>query len=123
MPARSAYRRLRELIMEEVSPGVNRDGSLADVLMENHLDELIDLGLAPPREGLMRDWMYEVEVFRVLKPKVRRQLENLVGERRLRKMYSEETHGRRNWKHRIALYYRVRDGALEAPMGVAERGC
>jgi hypothetical protein len=87
------------------------------VLMKRHGEELVDLGFIPSREGFDRDWAYEGHVYGVLRPKVRHQLENLVAEGRLRKTYELATHGRRNFKHRIALYYRVED---ERSRGAAE---
>ena len=109
MPSRGAYRRLRELVLEEVSSDACRAGSLAYVLMERHGDELVGLGFIPSREGFERGWAWEGHVYGVLRPKVKHQLENLVAEGRLLKAYGEATHGRRNFKHRIALYIRVGD--------------
>ena len=117
MPSRSAYRRLRKLVLMEISINFSRAGSLACVLMERHGEELVDLGLIPSKEGFDREWVYEGHVYGVLRPKVKHQLENLVGEGRLGKVYGEAAHGRRNFKHRIALYYRVME---EEPQGYAE---
>ena len=122
MPSRSAYRRLRELVFMEVSPDVNRAGSLACVLMERHVEELVGLGFIPSSEGFERDWAYEGHVYGVLRPKVKHQLENLVGEGRLGKVYGERTHGRRNFKHRIALYYRVGDEGSRGAVECGEAG-
>ena len=117
MPSKDAYRRLRELVLMEVSPVAKRPGEVACVLMERHGEELVDLGFIPSREGFDRDWAYEGHVYGVLRPKVRHQLENLVNKEKLRKTYEVATHGRRNFKHRIALYYRVME---EEPQGYAE---
>ena len=122
MPSRSAYLRLRELVLMEISPDVNRAGSLACVLMERHGEELVDLGFIPSSEGFERNWAYEGHVYGVLRPKVKHQLENLVGEGRLGKVYGERTHGRRNFKHRIALYYRVRDEGSQGAVECGEAG-
>ena len=59
MPSRGAYRRLRELVLEEVSSEVCRAGSLACVLMEKHEEELVGLGFIPSREGFERGWAWE----------------------------------------------------------------
>lgn len=106
MPSKHAYSQLRDLILHENSPVYDRAGHIACRLMEKHHGELVELGFIPAKESFEAEdlWRYEGDIYGLLIPKVKRQLENLVAEGRLRKVYDEGTHGRRNFKHRIVRY-------------------
>jgi len=95
MPSREAYARLRELVLEEL-PEDSLPGSIAYSLVKKHGDELVALGLVPERG----EWDWKIQAYGVLKPKVRRQLENLVSEGKAEK--------REDWQRRDFLNTSVR---------------
>jgi len=105
MPSRAAYDRLQELILEELPNSCHTPGSVACVLMDGHAEELADLLLIPEDKGYAKDWEWEIEVYNALKPRARRQLENLVRLGKVRKILYDGNHGRRNFAHRTAHYY------------------
>jgi len=98
MPSRRAYKRLRELIIEniDIDRRTYKVGFLTEDLIKKHGNELVELGLINSKDG--------IDSYFTLKSKVKRQLENLVKEGKVEKKYILNYGGTVNISHREAIY-------------------
>lgn len=107
--SRELYEGLRKLILA-VLPGSGdpqaseRAGEVAVQLMKKKHKELHDLGLIPEKRDA---WEWEVDAYGILKPKVKRQLENLVKAGKVKKRLALiPSTSRINFSGREAVYRR-----------------